>query len=148
MIAKDAILPKLPYAYPFLFVDAITAVDANTIKGTYTFCATLPFYQGHFVGHPVTPGVILTECCAQIGLVAFGVFLLDGKFSAKTTVAFTQSEMEFLKPVYPKEKVRVVSEKVYFRFYKLKCKVKMYNEKEELVCRGTLAGILKPNNET
>jgi 3-hydroxyacyl-[acyl-carrier-protein] dehydratase len=44
--------------------------------------------------------------------------------------------------VYPNEKVRVVSEKEYFRFNKLKCAVKMYNINDELVCRGTISGMI------
>ena len=51
--------------------------------------------------------------------------------------------MEFLKPVFPNEKVIVISEKIYFRFGKLKCKVIMKNESGEEVCRGTIAGMIK-----
>ncbi len=59
-------------------------------------------------------------------------------------VALTTTEMEFLAPVFPSEKVTVVSEKVYFRFHKLKCKVKMINEKDIVVCRGIITGMLVP----
>jgi 3-hydroxyacyl-[acyl-carrier-protein] dehydratase len=54
----------------------------------------------------------------------------------------TSTEIEFLKPVFPKEKVWIISEKVYFRFGKLKCKVEMKNEKGEEVCRGIIAGMI------
>jgi 3-hydroxyacyl-[acyl-carrier-protein] dehydratase len=50
--------------------------------------------------------------------------------------------IEFLKPVYPNEKVAVKSEKIYFRFGKLKCKVSMKNEKDELVCSGVISGMI------
>ncbi len=52
------------------------------------------------------------------------------------------NEIEFLKPVYPKEKVSVISEKVYFRFGKLKCKVRMINKLGIEVCSGTIAGMI------
>jgi 3-hydroxyacyl-[acyl-carrier-protein] dehydratase len=72
----------------------------------------------------VTPGVILTETMAQIGLVCLGIFILDN-FTKNTSIALTSTSMDFIKPVYPKEKVTVISEKIYFRFGKLKCKVSM-----------------------
>jgi 3-hydroxyacyl-[acyl-carrier-protein] dehydratase len=51
--------------------------------------------------------------------------------------------MEFLLPVFPEEKVTVVSEKIYFRFHKLKCAVKMFNDEGELVCKGEIAGMIR-----
>jgi 3-hydroxyacyl-[acyl-carrier-protein] dehydratase len=56
-------------------------------------------------------------------------------------IALSNSEIDFYKPVFPGEKVRVISEREYFRFNKLKCKVKMLNEKQEVVCKGTISGM-------
>jgi 3-hydroxyacyl-[acyl-carrier-protein] dehydratase len=136
------IIDKLPYAKPFLFVDELLHVDENTSKGTFTFRADLDFYKGHFKDNPVTPGVILTETMAQIGLVCLGIYLLGNDFNSESKIALTSSEIEYLKPVYPNEKVTVVSEKVYFRFGKLKCKVKMFDADDEEVCRGIIAGMI------
>ena len=147
MDLKD-LLFKLPYKEPFLFVDELTHVDDSGIEGKFKFQKESSFYKGHFKDFPVTPGVILSECCAQIGLVSFGLYLLGGSGDEKRMkIALTSSEMEFLKPVFPDETVYVTSEKVYFRFGKLKCKVRMINEKEELVCKGVLAGILKQEED-
>ena len=137
---KDAILKYLPYSKPFLFVDEILHVDENSVKGTFTFDGQLDFYKGHFIDNPITPGVILIETMAQIGLVSLGIYLTFIK--KPTHFVFTSSEIEFLKPVYPNEKVTVFSEKIYFRFGKLKCKVRMINSNHEEVCTGTLAGII------
>ncbi|WP_269684542.1 3-hydroxyacyl-ACP dehydratase FabZ family protein [Flavobacterium lacustre] len=139
---KEEIIPKLPYSKPFLFVDEIIRVDENGVEGTFTFDEKLDFYAGHFKDNPITPGVILTEVMAQIGLVCFGIFLLNDTFNTDTSIALTSTEIHFLKPVYPKEKVTVISEKIYFRFGKLKCKVSMKNEKEEVVCSGIIAGMI------
>jgi len=139
---KEEIISKLPYAKPFLFVDELLHIDENGAEGTYVFDENLDFYKGHFKDKPVTPGVILTEVMAQIGLVCLGIYLLNNEFNENTSIALTSSEMEFFKPVFPKEKVMVISEKIYFRFGKLKCKVVMKNEKEEMVCSGTIAGIM------
>ncbi len=137
---NQLILNKLPYSKPFLFVDELVRIDENGVEGNFTFSEDLAFYEGHFRNNPITPGVILIETMAQIGLVCLGIYLtIDEKPSE---IAFTSSEVEFLKPVYPNEKVTVISEKIYFRFGKLKCKVKLVNSKNEEVCSGTLAGII------
>ena len=136
------IISRLPYSKPFLFVNEIIHIDENGVEGTYTFDENLDFYKGHFKDNPITPGVILTETMAQIGLVCLGIFLLNDNFSTKSSIALTSTNMEFLKAVYPKEKVTVISEKIYFRFGKLKCKVIMKNEKQEVVCSGTIAGMI------
>jgi 3-hydroxyacyl-[acyl-carrier-protein] dehydratase len=139
---KTEILSKLPYSKPFLFVDEIIAINEEGVEGVYTFDENLDFYKGHFKDKPVTPGVILIEVMAQIGLVCLGLFLLNEKVNSNTLIALTSTSIDFLKPVYPKEKATVISEKVYFRFGKLKCKVSMLNEKGETVCNGTISGMI------
>ena len=139
---KEDILSKLPYSKPFLFVDELLRIDENEVEGTYTFDENLDFYKGHFKDNPVTPGVILTEVMAQIGLVSLGIYLLNDTFNETMSIVLTSTEIEFLKPVFPKEKVWIISEKVYFRFGKLKCKVIMKNEKGEVVCTGIIAGMI------
>ncbi len=72
------IVELLPYDHPFLFVDELTAINENGSEGHYTFREDEYFYRGHFKDRPVTPGVILTECMAQIGLVCLGIYLKQG----------------------------------------------------------------------
>ncbi|WP_016988830.1 3-hydroxyacyl-ACP dehydratase FabZ family protein [Flavobacterium sp. ACAM 123] len=139
---SQEIISKLPYSKPFLFVDEITQINENAVEGHFTFDENLDFYKGHFKDHPVTPGVILTETMAQIGLVCLGVFILDDNFNKETSIALTSTNVEFIKPVFPKEKVTVFSEKIYFRFGKLKCKVSMKNEVGIVVCTGEIAGMI------
>lgn len=138
------ILDALPYTKPFLFVDELISVSEEGASGVYTFKPDEYFYEGHFKDNPVTPGVILTECMAQIGVVSLGIHLLrldEGTFKGKT-VALSSADMDFLAPVFPGETVTVRSEKEYFRFGKLKCKVSMRNAKNELVCKGTISGMM------
>ncbi len=139
------ILEKLPYSTPFLFVDDLVSIDENGLTGTFTFKEDLDFYKGHFKKNPITPGVILTETMAQIGLVCLGIFLVGNDLTKESQIGLTSTDIEFLKPVFPGETVTVISEKIYFRFNKLKCKVKMLNEQLEIVCEGTIAGIIKVN---
>lgn len=142
----EEILKKLPYSKPFLFVDEIISINENSVVGTFTFNENMDFFKGHFKNYPVTPGVILTECMAQIGLVCLGIFLIKD-LNVNTSVALSSTEIEFLKTVFPNEKVTVISEKIYFRFNKLKCKVLMKNEKDETVCEGIISGFLKNNED-
>jgi len=135
------ILDKVPYSTPFLFVDEITDVSENSIEGNFTFVESLDFYRGHFKENPVTPGVILTEVMAQIGVVCLGIYL-SGNDAPSSRIAMSSTDVTFLKPVFPGEKVTVQSQKVYFRFGKLKCKVSMRNESGEEVCFGSIAGIV------
>ena len=142
---KEQIIQLLPYQKPFLFVDGIDTISEDDVTGYYTFKEDETFYEGHFKNNPITPGVILTECMAQIGLVCLGIYLLKDELneSTKPQIALTSHRMDFYLPVLPNEKVTVISEKEVFRFNKLKCKVRMINVKGELVCRGTISGMLK-----
>ncbi|NJW53367.1 3-hydroxyacyl-ACP dehydratase FabZ family protein [Salinimicrobium oceani] len=140
---KEQILELLPYSEPFRFVDSLENVSENGIFGTYTFQEDAFFYKGHFKNKPVTPGVILTECMAQIGVVCLGIFLLKEKVSEDLQVALSNASVDYYLPVFPGEKVKVSSEKIYFRFNKLKCKVKMFNAEDKLVCKGEISGMIK-----
>ena len=148
---KETIIQLLPYQAPFLFVEELTYISENRSEGYYTFKNDEYFYQGHFKDKPITPGVILTEVMAQIGVVCLGIYLLKNDFSEikKPQIALTSNQVDFFLAVKPKERVKVVSEKIYFRFNKLKCKVQLFNSKNELVCKGMISGMLKVmNNET
>ncbi len=141
------IFDKLPYTAPFLFVDEICSINEKEVSGTYTFDSNADFYKGHFKDNPVTPGVILMECCAQIGLVCLGIYLLGETVDAKMLkIGMSSSQMDFLLPVLPGTQVKVAAQLEYFRFQKLKCKVKMYTTEGKLICKGTLAGMISNSN--
>ncbi len=146
MMTKEEIIAQLPYGNDFLFVDTLLEVSETGVIGSYTFREDELFYNSHFKQVAITPGVILIECMAQIGLVCFGIYLHRESLTKNPNtsgfkVALSESDVEFLKPVYPKETVTVTSELVYFRFQKLKCKVKMTNANGDVVCRGVLSGV-------
>lgn len=141
-----ALLSKLPYSHPFLFVDEILEINDNQVTGSYTFPEDSWFYKGHFKDNPVTPGVILTECMAQIGVVCLGIFLLSKGNNLKDfqdlKIGMSSTEVDFYKPVFPGGSVKIISTKEYFRFNKLKCSVEMFDAEENLVCRGKIAGMI------
>ena len=145
-MTSEEIISFLPYQKPFLFVDELTDISDQGICGNYTFQPDSFFYEGHFINNPITPGVILTETMAQIGVVCLGIYLMRDQKVEKSNlkIALTSTQIDFFLPVKPGEKVTVISEKEYFRFHKLKCNVKLLNECEELVCRGVISGMINP----
>ena len=142
MMASEKILELLPFSPPFLFVDELFEVNEKGARGSFRFPEDSFFYKGHFKDHPVTPGVILTECMAQIGVVCLGIFLFKEKAVEDCQISLSSTSVDFYLPVFPGERVEVTSEKMYFRFNKLKCKVEMKNTEGKLICRGEISGML------
>jgi 3-hydroxyacyl-[acyl-carrier-protein] dehydratase len=147
------VLIHLPYKSSFRFVDNISSLDENGVIGDYTLNPESFFYQDHFPGYPVTPGVIITEIMAQIGLVVLGIYLLlhspenfQMNEAEKIYPLLSSNEVSFYKMVLPGEKVKVISKKEYFRFNKLKCYIEMLDEQNEIIAKGTFAGMIKKTN--
>jgi 3-hydroxyacyl-[acyl-carrier-protein] dehydratase len=130
-------------------VDNISELNEDGVTGDYTLREDAFFYEDHFVGNPVTPGVIITEIMAQIGLVVLGIFLMlkETEFNFNPDDAMfpllTSTEVSFHKMVLPGQKVTVISKKQYFRFGKLKCYVEMVDNSGELIANGMFSGIIK-----
>ena len=140
-----SILDKIPHQPPFRFIDEITYLDDNYIEGHYLLRADAEFYKGHFPGFPITPGVILTEIMAQIGMVAFGIYLmmLEGESAFENMATLlTETNCKFKKQVLPGEKVFVHSEKIIFRHGKLQCNISMKNAENNIVCFGNMSGMI------
>ena len=141
----NEILDLIPQRPPFRFIDRIIEIDENHIVGRYTYLENEYFYQGHFPGDPVTPGVILIETMAQTGVVALGIFLtskiLPFEEIHQWTTFFTDCHIEFYKPVFPGQTVIVKGEKKYFRKMKLQTQVRMFLENAELVAEGVVSGM-------
>ncbi|MGZ3944628.1 MAG: 3-hydroxyacyl-ACP dehydratase FabZ family protein [Mucilaginibacter sp.] len=145
----NEVLNHLPYKSSFRFVDHISELHEDGVIGDYTLKPDSFFYEDHFVGNPVTPGVIITEIMAQIGLVVLGIFLIakENNLSFESDdpmiPLFVATDVSFHKMVLPGEKVTVVSEKQYFRFGKLKCYVEMRDNSGDIVAKGMFSGIVK-----
>ncbi len=140
---KDIILERFPIKHPYRFIDDIHLLEKGRIHGSYTFREEESFYEGHFPGNPVTPGAILSETMAQIGLLAYGIFLMwEQPGFEQLRFLLVSSELKFRNIVLPGERVDVYAEEVYFRFRKLKCKARMEVAGKGIVCRGTLSGMI------
>jgi len=146
---KD-ILDQLPNKSSFLFVDNISRLNGDEVIGDYTFMKDAFFYEDHFAGNPVTPGSVIIEVMAQIGLVVLGIYLvtrapdeLNAKGDAESFPLLTSADVSFCKMVLPGEKVTVISRKQYFRFGKLKCYIEMHNTSEEIIAKGMFSGMIQ-----
>jgi 3-hydroxyacyl-[acyl-carrier-protein] dehydratase len=66
----NAIMEYLPHRYPFLLVDRVVATEPNkSIRGIKNVTMNEPFFQGHFPGYPVMPGVLVIEALAQLASI-------------------------------------------------------------------------------
>ena len=142
------ILALVPQQEPFRFIDEIVSLDEEKIVGAYRFREDAFFYRGHFPGNPITPGVILMETMAQIGVVAFGIYLMaaqknvrPGQMNSPLSLFSFADNVEFRGIVVPGERVIVKGTKIYFRKGAMKVDITMERENGEVVCLGKLAGM-------
>lgn len=88
----------LPHRYPFLLVDRILESSEKRIVGIKNVTINEPFFQGHFPGKPIMPGVLILEAMAQVG----GVGVLNLKDNlGKLAYFLSIKEAKFRKPVVP-----------------------------------------------
>ena len=145
---KQEVLELVPQQAPFRFIDEIISLDEEQIIGAYRFREDEFFYRGHFPGRPITPGVILVETMAQIGVVAFGLYLLacqrnvrPSQMKGPLSLFSLADNIEFKGIVAPGERVIVKGRKIYLRKGALKVDINMERENGEVVCVGKLAGM-------
>jgi beta-hydroxyacyl-ACP dehydratase FabZ len=110
----EKILELLPHRYPFLLVDRVLATEGTQkIVGLKNVTFNEPFFQGHFPGHPVMPGVLIIEAMAQTG----GLLLMDQipDRASKVVYFMALDNVKFRKPVVPGDQLRMEVEMLQFR---------------------------------
>lgn len=143
-LTPEQVLNLIPQRDPFRFIDDIIELDDDHIVGTCRFRPDADFYRGHFPGNPVTPGVILIESLAQVGIVALGIYLLARESEDDTTkvvTLFTDADIEFSGIVNPGDRVTITAEKIFFRRRKLRSKAEMKLDDGTIVCSGIVSGM-------
>ncbi|MGH7652184.1 MAG: UDP-3-O-acyl-N-acetylglucosamine deacetylase [Gemmatimonadaceae bacterium] len=103
--AIEDIMKVLPHRYPFLLVDRIIEIEEKKrIVGIKNVTINEPFFQGHFPGHPIMPGVLIIEAMAQVG----GMLLLGSVADPDTKVVYFMSldNVKFRRPVKPGDQLR------------------------------------------
>ena len=105
---SDEILSILPHRYPFLMVDRIVGFEGDTkIIGMKTVTINEPFFQGHFPGHPVMPGVLQVEAMAQVASIL--LFKLS-KSASRVGYFMSADDVKFRKPVLPGDTIYIHAE--------------------------------------
>jgi UDP-3-O-[3-hydroxymyristoyl] N-acetylglucosamine deacetylase/3-hydroxyacyl-[acyl-carrier-protein] dehydratase len=111
----DEIMKVLPHRYPFLLVDRIIEVeDTKRIVGIKNVTINEPFFQGHFPGHPIMPGVLIVEAMAQTG----GMLLMEmvgEPYDRKVVYFMSLDNVKFRRPVKPGDQLRLELEMVQMR---------------------------------
>jgi UDP-3-O-[3-hydroxymyristoyl] N-acetylglucosamine deacetylase/3-hydroxyacyl-[acyl-carrier-protein] dehydratase len=105
MVGIEEIMKVLPHRYPFLLVDRILEIEENRrIVGLKNVTINEPFFQGHFPGHPIMPGVLIIEAMAQVG----GMLLMGAVDDSANKVVYFMSldNVKFRRPVKPGDQLR------------------------------------------
>lgn len=107
MFGIQEVMDLLPHRYPFLLIDRILEFEANKrIVGLKNVTINEPFFQGHFPGHPIMPGVLLLEAMAQTGGVAAMKSIPLEEAKKKVIYFMSIDKAKFRKPVVPGDQVR------------------------------------------
>ena len=116
----EAIQKIMPHRYPMLLVDRILSTEENKVVGIKNVTCNELFFQGHFEGHPVMPGVLIIEAMAQVA----GVFILS-RLKKEGFIPFFLGidNARFRRPVVPGD--QLVTEATILRARPKICKVKV-----------------------
>jgi len=108
----EAVMRVLPHRFPFLMVDRIAKIDGNHIVGVKGVTVNEPYFQGHFPGHPIMPGVLQLEAMAQVA----GILMLRLAENAGQIAYFMSAEdVKWRKPVLPGDTLTIEVEMTKMR---------------------------------
>ncbi len=107
MIQINEIMGLLPHGYPFLLVDRIVELEiGKRIVGIKNVTINEPFFQGHFPGQPIMPGVLIVEAMAQTaGVLAFKS--MPEELKKKVVYFMAIDKVRFRRPVQPGDQIRM-----------------------------------------
>ncbi len=98
------VMKVLPHRYPFLLVDHVKEIDGNRIVAIKNVSVNEPYFEGHFPGHPIMPGVLQLEAIAQVG----GILMLKKAENLGKLAYFTSADnVKWRKPVHPGDTITI-----------------------------------------
>ncbi|HEU4413475.1 MAG TPA: 3-hydroxyacyl-ACP dehydratase FabZ [Candidatus Angelobacter sp.] len=138
----------LPHRYPFLLIDRVLEIERKKkIVAIKNVTINEPFFNGHFPGYPIMPGVLIVEAMAQAG----GAMLLtEVEDRTDKLIVFTGIEKaRFRRPVVPGDQLRIEVEMLSWKAISSRIAVRMGGKayvNGKLVCDGTVSAQLVPIN--
>ena len=141
VIGIEEIMQVLAHRYPFLLVDRIIEMDPpKRVVGLKNVTINEPFFQGHFPGHPIMPGVLIVEAMAQVG----GMLLMGAvPDPANKVVYFTSlNNVKWRKPVKPGDQLRMELEMLHVRG--MMCRMQGVAKVDgEVVCEAEMSAMVR-----
>ena len=140
VLGIEEIMKVLPHRYPFLLVDRITEIGEKHIVGIKNVTINEPFFQGHFPGHPIMPGVLIVEAMAQVG----GMLLMGAVPNPESKVVYFTSvnNVKWRKPVRPGDQLRFELELLQVRG--MMCKMHGVAKVDgEIVCEAEMGAMVR-----
>ena len=137
------IMDVLPHRYPFLLVDRIIEVEGRQrIVGIKNVTINEPFFQGHFPGHPVMPGVLIIEAMAQVGGMLLLSYFEGQNIDDKVVYFMSLDKVKFRRPVIPGDQIRFELEMLSFRGKTCKMKGEGYVDGQLVVEAEMMASVV------
>ena len=129
----------LPHRYPLLLVDKVIEIDGDKrIKGIKNVSFNEPFFQGHFPGTPIMPGVLIVEAMAQVSGLLFAQTL---EHTGKLAVLLSMDRVKLRKAVVPGDQLMLIAEAVKVKRNIGKCRCKAMVS-EQLVAEAEITFML------
>jgi beta-hydroxyacyl-ACP dehydratase FabZ len=143
MLEADAILKILPHRYPFLLVDRVLSIDEGRAVAIKNVSVNEPFFQGHFPGAPIMPGVLVLEALAQVGGIL--AFQTTKEADDHLVIFLGIDRAKFRKPVIPGDQLRLEVTVLQQRhpYWRLRGEAFVG---EALVCEMEFKAMLQPRN--
>lgn len=114
MLMLDEIKRRLPHRYPFLLIDRVLEIEeGQSCTAIKNVTDTEIYFQGHFPGHPVLPGVLILEAMAQAAGIA--AYALESEVGSKLVLLAGIDKARFKRPVVPGDQLRIEVDRVSHR---------------------------------
>jgi UDP-3-O-[3-hydroxymyristoyl] N-acetylglucosamine deacetylase/3-hydroxyacyl-[acyl-carrier-protein] dehydratase len=141
VLGIEEIMKVLPHRYPFLLVDRVLELEPQKrVVGIKNVTINEPFFQGHFPGHPIMPGVLIVEAMAQVG----GMLLLGAIPDPENKVVYFTSlnNVKWRRPVKPGDQLRFELEMLQVRG--MMCKMQGVAKVDgEIVCEAEMSAMVR-----
>jgi 3-hydroxyacyl-[acyl-carrier-protein] dehydratase len=142
----QAIFAYLPHRYPFLLVDKVLNIlPHETITALKNVTINEPFFQGHFPGKPVMPGVLILEAMAQTtGILGVYSRQIENTTAQSLYLLAAMERVKFKTPVLPGDQLHIEATRLWERSAFLKCHV-LAKVNDKIVCQADITGMHQSN---